>query len=141
MYRLSYGRKAAGMQIMFHMMNEERQGVGMMGVSWPRGLPAPCPMPRNAQGNNLFTGQYVPIIQHPDVRRMLRNEVTEHPPSASSATGPWTAKVAERRREKQMGRSGGNAIIVKSYCTEWAGRQRLAVEPTADTVVPGISNR
>ncbi len=70
------------MKIMFHMMNEERQGVGMMGVSLAGAayLHALSYAKERLQGNNLFTGErYVPIIQHPDVRRMLlkQKSITE----------------------------------------------------------------
>jgi len=69
-----------GMPIMFHMMNEERQGVGMMGASLAMSayLHALDYAKQRIQGQNIIAmamkdenAPAVPIIQHPDVRRML----------------------------------------------------------------------
>jgi hypothetical protein len=65
---------------MFHMMNEERQGVGMMGVSLAGAsyMHALDYAKQRIQGANIIemamkveNPKAVPIIQHPDVRRML----------------------------------------------------------------------
>ena len=74
------GEERQGMPIMFHMMNEERQGVGMMGVSLAGAayLHALDYAKQRIQGANIIemamkveNPKAVPIIQHPDVRRML----------------------------------------------------------------------
>ena len=74
------GEERQGMQIMFHMMNEERQGSGMMGASLATAayLHALDYCKQRIQGQNIIAmvmkdekAPAVPIIQHPDVRRML----------------------------------------------------------------------
>ena len=74
------GEERQGMPIMFHMMNEERQGVGMMGASLAGAayLHALDYSKQRVQGANIIEvamkvedPKAVPIIQHPDVRRML----------------------------------------------------------------------
>ena len=74
------GEERQGMPIMFHMMNEERQGVGMMGASLAMAayLHALDYAKGRYQGQNIIAmamkdenAPQVPIIQHPDVRRML----------------------------------------------------------------------
>lgn len=74
------GNQCEGMKIMFHMMNEERQGVGMMGASLATAayLHALDYAKQRLQGQNIIAmamkdenAPQVPIIQHPDVRRML----------------------------------------------------------------------
>jgi alkylation response protein AidB-like acyl-CoA dehydrogenase len=74
------GDERQGMPIMFHMMNEERQGVGMMGASLAGAsfLHALDYAKQRIQGVNIIemamkveNAKSVPIIQHPDVRRML----------------------------------------------------------------------
>ena len=82
------GEERAGMKIMFQMMNEERQGVGMMGVSLAMSsyLHALDYAKQRIQGSNIIAvamkdpnAKAVPIIQHPDVRRMLikQKSITE----------------------------------------------------------------
>jgi len=72
------GEEREGMKIMFHMMNEERQGVGMMGVGMSTAayLHALSYAKERLQGANIMNmkdpnAPQAPIIQHPDVRRML----------------------------------------------------------------------
>ncbi|HNY50192.1 MAG TPA: acyl-CoA dehydrogenase [Smithella sp.] len=74
------GEEREGMPIMFHMMNEERQGVGMMGASLAGAayLHALDYAKQRVQGANVIemamkveNPKPVTIINHPDVRRML----------------------------------------------------------------------
>jgi alkylation response protein AidB-like acyl-CoA dehydrogenase len=74
------GEERQGMPIMFHMMNEERQGCGMMGASLAGAsyLHALDYCKQRIQMPNVIAAAMgdknapaVPIIQHPDVRRML----------------------------------------------------------------------
>jgi hypothetical protein len=74
------GEERQGMPIMFHMMNEERQGCGMMGASLATAayLHALDYCKQRIQMQNVIAvamgdknAPAVPIIQHPDVRRML----------------------------------------------------------------------
>ncbi len=74
------GEEKQGMPIMFHMMNEERQGVGMMGASLSMAayLHALDYAKQRFQGQDVIAmamkiedSPQVTIIKHPDVRRML----------------------------------------------------------------------
>jgi hypothetical protein len=74
------GEERQGMPIMFSMMNEERQGVGMIGASIAGAayLHALDYCKQRVQGQHVIAMAFkdesapaVPIIQHPDVRRML----------------------------------------------------------------------
>jgi alkylation response protein AidB-like acyl-CoA dehydrogenase len=74
------GAERQGMPIMFHMMNEERQSVGMMGAALATTayLHALDYAKQRIQSQNIIAmamkdenAPAVPIIQHPDVRRML----------------------------------------------------------------------
>ena len=74
------GGERQGMPIMFHMMNEERQAVGMIGASLAGAayLHALDYCKQRIQGQNVIAmalkvenAPAVPIIDHPDIRRML----------------------------------------------------------------------
>jgi alkylation response protein AidB-like acyl-CoA dehydrogenase len=75
---LLLGGENAGMKIMFHMMNEARLDVGFMGFcnATAAFLHAVNFARERIQGKDLADGKSseappVPIIRHPDVRRML----------------------------------------------------------------------
>jgi alkylation response protein AidB-like acyl-CoA dehydrogenase len=74
---LLLGEENQGMSIMFHMMNEARLGVGQQGFLHGSAayLYAAEYAKTRIQGRDLARGQSdsgsVPIIRHPDVRRML----------------------------------------------------------------------
>jgi len=75
---LLLGEANKGMQVMFHMMNEARLDVGAQGYLHGSGayLHALNYARQRLQGRDLASGKDpeappVPIIQHPDVRRML----------------------------------------------------------------------
>jgi alkylation response protein AidB-like acyl-CoA dehydrogenase len=75
---LLLGEENAGMKIMFHMMNEARLDVGYMGFchATTAFLHALRFARERIQGKDLADGKNaeapsVPIIRHPDVRRML----------------------------------------------------------------------
>jgi hypothetical protein len=75
---LLLGEENAGMKIMFHMMNEARLDVGFMGFCNASAafLHAVNFARQRIQGRDLADGKdanapSVPIIRHPDVRRML----------------------------------------------------------------------
>lgn len=72
------GEERKGMKIMFQMMNEARLGMGLQGVSTASVsyLHALQYCKERVQGTNIKDmmnpdAKSVPIIQHPDVRRML----------------------------------------------------------------------
>ncbi len=75
---LLLGEENKGMQVMFHMMNEARLGVGLQGLNHASGayLYAVNYARERLQGRDLMEvanpeAPQVPIISHPDVRRML----------------------------------------------------------------------
>ncbi|MDP6932557.1 MAG: acyl-CoA dehydrogenase [Myxococcota bacterium] len=72
------GEEGAGIQIMFRLMNEARIGVGIQGLSGAAGayLNALSYAKERIQGVEIakikdFDAPRVPIVVHPDVRRML----------------------------------------------------------------------
>ncbi|HNR50206.1 MAG: Acryloyl-CoA reductase (NADH) [Deltaproteobacteria bacterium ADurb.BinA179] len=125
------GEEREGMKIMFHMMNEERQGVGMMGVaiSTAAYLHALSYAKERLQGANIMNmkdpnAPQVPIIQHPDVRRMLlkMKSLTE----AIRALAFYCYYAMDRRfaagddaeKDKWQGIIEVLTPMVKSYCTD-----------------------
>ncbi len=75
---LLLGEECRGMKIMFHMMNEARLGVGFQAFAYASAayLYALNYARERIQGRDLEAGKdpdapSVPIIRHPDVRRML----------------------------------------------------------------------
>lgn len=72
------GKECEGMKIMFHMMNEARQGVGFLshGLAAAACNEALAYASERIQGTDLrdfkdVHAPRIPIIKHPDVRRML----------------------------------------------------------------------
>ena len=130
------GEERAGMKIMFQMMNEERQGVGMMGVSLAMAayLHALDYAKQRLQGQNIISvamkdekAPQVPIIQHPDVRRMLlrQKSVTEGIRAlaflcyyAMDKEMNAHAENNEQDKEYWHGMIEMLTPMVKSYCTE-----------------------
>ena len=124
------------MPIMFHMMNEERQGVGMMGVSLAGAayLHALDYAKQRIQGANIIemamkveNPKAVPIIQHPDVRRMLlkMKSVSEGIRSLAflcylCMDNEMNAVLAgnEEQKEYWHGMIEVFTPIVKAYCTD-----------------------
>ncbi len=130
------GEERQGMPIMFHMMNEERQGVGMMGVSLAGAayLHALDYAKQRIQGANIIemamkveNPKAVPIIQHPDVRRMLlkMKSVSEGIRSLAflcylCMDNEMNAVLAgnEEQKEYWHGMIEVFTPIVKAYCTD-----------------------
>ncbi|MCX7981746.1 MAG: acyl-CoA dehydrogenase [Syntrophales bacterium] len=123
------GQEREGMKVMFHMMNEERQAVGMMGVALASAayLHALDYAKQRLQGSNIMAKDptvQVPIIQHPDVRRMLLKQKSYVEGIRLLCMFCYYAmdkrKVAEteEEREKWEGMVEMLTPIVKSYCTE-----------------------
>lgn len=123
------GREREGMKIMFQMMNEERQNIGMMGVGLAGSayLHALAYAKDRRQGPSPTVknpGVQVPIIQHPDVRRMLltQKSVVE----GIRVLGLYCyyatdmSKVAASAEEKAKWQGLIEILtpIVKSYCTD-----------------------
>ncbi len=129
------GEERQGMPIMFQMMNEARLGVGM------QGLAAAAIAYQHAvqyakdrtQGSSLKDfkdpeAPRVPIIQHPDVRRMLlwmkANVESMRALAYFSAYCFDKEEVAEsdEDREKWIGYAEVLTPIVKAYCSDVAFR-------------------
>ena len=125
------GEECQGMPIMFHMMNEERQGVAMMGVALGGAAfrHALQFSKERIQGSNIINmkdpnAPKVPIIQHPDVRRMLLT-MKSYVEGMRLLTllcyhSMDMAKVVETEEEKDkwVGMIEMLTPIVKGYCTE-----------------------
>ena len=123
------GQERDGMKIMFHMMNEERQGVGMMGVALGSAayLHALDYAKQRYQGSNIMSKDatvQVPIIQHPDIRRMLLKQKSIAEGIRALCLYCYFSmdkqKVAasDEEKEKWAGMIEMLTPIVKSYCTE-----------------------
>jgi alkylation response protein AidB-like acyl-CoA dehydrogenase len=123
------GQERDGMKIMFHMMNEERQGVGMMGVALASSAyrHALAYAKERIQGSNIMQKDptvAVPIIQHPDVRRMLlkQKSIVEGIRLLCLycyfAMDRRKAAANDVETEKWQGMIEVLTPIVKSYCTE-----------------------
>jgi hypothetical protein len=130
------GEERQGMPIMFHMMNEERQGVGMMGVSLAGAayLHALDYAKQRIQGANIIemamkveNPKAVPIIQHPDVRRMLLKMKSASEGIRALAflcylcmDNEMNAVLAgnEEQKEYWHGMIEVFTPIVKAYCTD-----------------------
>jgi len=123
------GQERDGMKIMFHMMNEERQGVGMMGVALASAAyrHALSYAKDRIQGSNVMQKDptvTVPIIQHPDVRRMLlkQKSIVEGIRMLCLycyfAMDRRRAATANEEVDKWQGMIEVLTPIVKSYCTE-----------------------
>jgi len=126
------GEEREGMKIMFHMMNEERQGVGMMGVSLASAayLHALSYAKDRVQGANVMNmkdpnAPAVPIIQHPDVRRMLI-KMKSYVEGMRLLTyycyyvmDKKMVVTTDEETEKWQGMIEMLTPIIKSYCTDW----------------------
>jgi len=125
------GEERAGMKIMFHMMNEERQGVGMMGVALASTafLHAYDYAKQRFQGTSIMAmkdpnATQVTLIQHPDVRRMLlkMKSITEGIRALAFlcyyAMDREMLAETEEEKEKWHGIIEMLTPIVKSYGTE-----------------------
>ncbi|MEA3224210.1 MAG: acyl-CoA dehydrogenase [Thermodesulfobacteriota bacterium] len=125
------GEERQGIKIMFHMMNEERQGVGMMGVALSTAayLHALDYAKERLQGANIAkmrdpTAPQVPIIQHPDVRRMLlkMKSITEGIRAlilyCYYAMDKIRAATTDEEKDKWQGMIEVLTPLVKSYCTD-----------------------
>ncbi|PKN66962.1 MAG: acyl-CoA dehydrogenase [Deltaproteobacteria bacterium HGW-Deltaproteobacteria-12] len=123
------GEEREGMKIMFHMMNEERQGVGMMGVALASAgyRHALAYAKERIQGSNVMQKDpniTVPIIQHPDVRRMLLKQKSIVEGTRLLCLYCYycmdrrKAAATEEEADKWQGLIEVLTPIVKSYCTE-----------------------
>jgi alkylation response protein AidB-like acyl-CoA dehydrogenase len=125
------GEEMQGMKIMFQMMNEARIGVGLQGIASASiaYLHALQYAKERLQGSSLMDmknaeAPRVPIIQHPDVRRMLlwMKSNTE----SMRAMGYYCAYLFDlahteendEEREKWLGLTEILTPILKAYCSD-----------------------
>lgn len=125
------GEANKGMQVMFHMMNEARLGIGAVGL-----FNASCSYlyalnyaKERIQGRDLaemgnHAAPAVPIVNHPDVRRMLMwmKVNTEGMRSfvyyIASLFDREASTEDETERKKTAGLIDLLTPVVKSYCTD-----------------------
>jgi hypothetical protein len=128
---LLLGEENRGMQVMFHMMNEARLGVGALGL-----FNASCAYlyaldyaRQRLQGRDIEQLQnkeapQVPIIRHPDVRRMLMwmKTYTEGMRSFVYYVSYLFDKIecADNQEEKDFCQDLVDLLtpVIKSYCTD-----------------------
>ncbi len=125
------GEEMQGMKIMFQMMNEARIGVGLQGIASASiaYLHALQYAKERMQGSSIMEfknpeAPRVPIIEHPDVRRMLlwMKSNTE----SMRAMGYYTAYLfdlartagSDEDREKWVGITEVLTPILKAYCSD-----------------------
>jgi len=123
------GRERDGMKVMFHLMNEERQNIGLMGAGLASSayLHALAYAKDRLQGSNIAgrtPGRQAPIIQHPDVRRMLltQKSVVEGIRALCFYCYVTMDKAKAAATEEEKARFQGLieilTPIVKAYCTD-----------------------
>jgi hypothetical protein len=125
------GEEMQGMKVMFQMMNEARIGVGLQGIASASiaYLHALQYAKERLQGSSIMEfknpeAPRVPIIQHPDVRRMLlwmkSNTESMRAMGYYSAYMFDLARIAEsdEEREKWLGIAEVLTPILKAYCSD-----------------------
>jgi len=120
------GEENRGLETMFIMMNAARFGVGLEGVAIAeRAFQRALAYARErVQGRDLVEGGTVPIIRHPDVRRMLmlmksQTEAMRALAYVVAAAMDFAAR-AENREERQRHQAFVDLMIpvVKGWSTE-----------------------
>jgi hypothetical protein len=125
------GEENKGMQVMFHMMNEARLDVGAQGFSHASAayLYAVNYARDRLQGKDLEIGKdpdapQIPIIRHPDVRRMLlqMKAYTEGMRSFVYYVARCFDQLASAENEADKERYNGLidllTPVIKSYCSD-----------------------
>ena len=128
---LLLGEECQGMKIMFYMMNEARLGVGFQAFNYASTayLYALNYARERIQGRDLESGKdpeapQVPIIQHPDVRRMLleMKAYVEGMRSFVYYVGQCLEReaLAASEEEKAFYKGFGDLLtpLVKAYCAQ-----------------------
>jgi alkylation response protein AidB-like acyl-CoA dehydrogenase len=136
------GEENMGMRIMFHLMNEARLAVGIQGLALATGsyMQALRYAAERVQGPHFMTmkdanAPKVPIIEHPDVRRMLMwmKSVTEGARALIYYSGHCEnlANIADDESEAAMHRGMLDLLIpvCKAWCSDMGFRvTELAVQ-------------
>jgi len=121
------GEPNKGLMAMFTMMNEARQGVGIqsLGVS-ERSYQQAVPFARERLQGTRKDGSRYPIIEFPDVRRMLMvmksaTEAMRGLIYIAAAEGDRTdAAKSTEEKQKHAARTGIYTPIVKGWITEFS---------------------
>lgn len=124
------GPRGAGLSIMFHMMNEARIGVGLGAAALAsRSHAASAEYARTRlqgrQSNQDANAPPVPIIEHPDVKRMLLAQkcYSEGALSlvlfASRLVDDRISSTSEEERKRAGDLLGLITPIAKSWSSEW----------------------
>jgi len=120
------GEENRGLETMFIMMNAARFGVGLEGVSIAeRAFQRALAFARErVQGRDLVAGTSVPIIRHPDVRRMLMLMKSQTEAMRALAYTVAAALDYAHRHPDEKARRQHQAFVdlmipvVKGWCTE-----------------------
>ncbi|MFO7838473.1 MAG: acyl-CoA dehydrogenase [Desulfosalsimonadaceae bacterium] len=128
---LLLGEENKGMRVMFHMMNEARLGVGLQGLNHASGayLYAVNYARERTQGRDLLEASnpeapQVPIINHPDVRRMLLwmkahvDGMRSFVYYVASLFDREALADSDEERETAQGLIDLLTPLVKGYCTD-----------------------
>jgi len=119
------GEENAGMKLMFQMMNESRLGVGVQGLGLASAayLSALGYAQQRVQGPSYLAGKEpnapkVPIIDHPDVRRMMLHmkSVTDGLRSLMYAVGKYIDLAEHAEDEKDRDRYNGYVELLTPIC-------------------------
>ena len=115
------GEENKGLSYMFIMMNAARFSVGLEGVSISERAFARARMQERLQGRDLVEGaKTVPIIKHPDVRRMLmlmksQTEAMRALAYVVAAAMDFAHKTGDKRHQAFVDLM---IPVVKGWCTE-----------------------
>ncbi len=125
------GDEGAGIKVMFHLMNEARIGTGMQGLA----TGSVCYQLALAYARERVQGvalekirdpgaPRIPIIQHPDVKRMLYTmKARVEGMRALTYRGAWLSDLAETHPDPET-RSRSHELlelltpIIKAWCTD-----------------------
>lgn len=134
------GEENQGMRIMFDMMNEARLGVGLQGFALAGGayMHALRYANERVQGPDITAmkdpqAPKVPIIRHPDVRRMLMwmKSVVEGLRGLLYFAGYCEDRIQTGRTEAEIEEYRGMLDMLIPICKAWASDMGFRVTETA----------
>ncbi len=140
------GQENQGMKIMFEMMNEARLAVGFQGLAQATAayMYALRYAKERTQGPEISTmkdprAPKVPIIQHPDVRRMLMwmKSVTEGIRALLYYAGYCQDRVAIAKAPEEEAKYQGFLDILIPICKAWSADMGFRVTELAIQVYGG----
>lgn len=140
------GQENEGMKIMFNMMNEARLAVGMQGLAQASAayMQALRYAKDRVQGPEISTmkdptAPKVPIIQHPDIRRMLMwmKSVTEGMRALLYYAGYCEDRVKTAKTPEETAKYQGFLDILIPICKAWSTDMSFRVTEMAVQVHGG----